>query len=99
MPRKLRLELRVLVAPTQLSFGSSYKYNLPLVHQHVYDMDLGASAFYFGPKIWYVHIFIMQLVPIISYMISCHALNEFCTWVRVIFSSLILVSFSFLYTC
>jgi len=40
-------------------------------------MDLGASAFYLGPKIQYVYTFVMWLVPIISYMISWYALHEF----------------------
>ena len=31
-------------------------HSFPLGHQHVCDIDLGASAFYLGPKILYVHI-------------------------------------------
>jgi len=33
-------------------------------------MDLGANAFYLGPKIRYVHILVMLLVSVILYMIG-----------------------------
>ena len=55
-------------------------------------MDLGASAFFFGPQDLVCAYFCYAVGPYTSYMIGRHALHEFCTWVWVILSLLILVS-------